>query len=73
MIDQSDDEYPPEAYIAPRLMDLLELFRDMPAPVRERFLRESQRVAALPPEVQASLTRGMMMYMLENDVDLPRH
>lgn len=53
------------------LIVLLDNFRGLPEEAKERLLRLMERLAALPVEVQDSLTIETIRTMLDNDTDYP--
>lgn len=67
MVDH-DNEHP---FDDVHLMALLDNFRGLPEEAKERLLRLMDRLAALPVEVQASLTMETIRTMLDNDSDYP--
>lgn len=69
MNDFADEGCPEVARNDPRLRKLLEAFGTMSDADQARFVRLSERVAALPHEVQAELTMEQMRRMLDDDGD----
>jgi tetrahydromethanopterin S-methyltransferase subunit A len=71
MANDADDEIDQDAIENPLIRQMLERLDAMSDEALERFVRMTERVAALPVEVQANITEEMMDYMFENDVDYP--
>lgn len=66
-MDHDDDDDIEAARRDPRLRRLLESFDAMSDADQARFLRMSQRVAALPHAVQDELTLEQMRRMMDDD------
>lgn len=64
-----DDDDLEAAHGDPRLIQLLEAFREMSESDKAKFVRLSQRVAALPHEVQSAITQEEMRRMMDEDDD----
>jgi hypothetical protein len=50
---------------------VLAAFRAMPEEMQEKCLRLSERLVALPPELQQTITVETLRYMLDNDCNYP--